>query len=949
MNRMLEGEISTEEVREAVFQMQPSKASGPDGMNPFFFQKFWNIVGEDITNAIKNFQASGKLLKQINFTYVSLIPKTKQPEEVTQFRPISLCNVLFRIISKVLANRLKVVIPKIISQTQSAFVPGRNISDNTILASEVANYLFRRRRGKKGFASLKLDISKAYDRIEWGFLHRILTKMGFSQTWIKLIMLCVTTVSYSVLVNGCPRGYILPSRGLRQGDPLSPYLFILCAEGLSALIALRERRGLINGISICPEAPSISHLLFADDSLLFCRATESDCRQIREVLKVYERASGQKVNLEKSEACFSRNVKRPAQMKLAEIFGVNRVDRHDKYLGMPTFVGRNKSLCFGNLKDRLWKRLKSWKGKLLSAAGKEVLVKAVAQAIPNYSMICFLLPKLFCDELNRMVASYWWSGDEGEKKMHWCSWERLCNPKMEGGLGFRFLYAFNLGMLAKQGWRLLSNPQSLVATVLKAKYFPTSSFMEAPLKPGASYVWKSIYTARNVLSLGLRWQVGTGHSIRIWEDPWIPIPLRFRPYSPKPVGCTLTMVNELIDHVAKCWKIDVLQSLFSAEEVNLIRKIPLSVRNSPDHLLWHHERHGRFTVRSAYHVARNWLQPTNCGASSSNGDGAKVWAKVWNAQVPTKVKICVWRLANELVPTRANLVARHITMDVECVLCGAYGESTIHLMKDCHYARCAWMSSHVGTLVRNNHPPSFMIWINEVADRLPKASFDIFMMVCWALWRARNMKLWEEKLEPPEVCTDRAIQWWLEFARTTNTGSERDCRLRNTPRWSVPPQGRIKMNIDGSWNAGRLIAGFGAIIRDSDGSFVAAHAGRFEDISSPLLSEAMAVRAGLLWAIDRGYQSLIIETDSLQIVEALRDPTLNLSTIGQVVEDCKALLNTITEANITHIRRNANAAAHHLAKVGLSLMQSCEWTDSPPSIITDILVDDYASSMLRDG
>ncbi|KAM2209858.1 hypothetical protein ACFXTI_025664 [Malus domestica] len=153
------------------------------------------------------------------------------------------------------------------------------------------------------------------------------------------------------------------------------------------------------------------------------------------------------------------------------------------------------------------------------------------------------------------------------------------------------------------------------------------------------------------------------------------------------------MVNELINPVVKCWKIDVLESLFSAKEVTLIRTIPLSIRNPPNYLLWHYERHGRFTVQLAYHVARNWLQPTNRGASSSSGDGTKFRAKVWNAQMPPKVKICVWRLANELVPTRANLVARHITTDMECVLCGAHGETTIHLMKDCHYARCAWMSS----------------------------------------------------------------------------------------------------------------------------------------------------------------------------------------------------------------------------------------------------------------
>lgn len=168
-------------------------------------------------------------MKQINFTYVTLIPKTKQPEEVAQFRPINLCNILFRIISKVLANRLKGYISKIISQTQCAFVLGRHIANNTILASEIANYMFRWRCWKQSFALIKLDISKAYDMIEWGFLHRILIKMGFSQHWIKLTMLCVTTVSYSILVNGCSRGYILPSRRLRQGDPpFTILIYSLC-------------------------------------------------------------------------------------------------------------------------------------------------------------------------------------------------------------------------------------------------------------------------------------------------------------------------------------------------------------------------------------------------------------------------------------------------------------------------------------------------------------------------------------------------------------------------------------------------------------------------------------------------------------------------------------------------------------------------------------------------
>lgn len=159
--------------------MQPSKAPGPNGMNHFFFQRYWPIVRKDTTEAIREFQRSGRLLKQVNYTHVTLIPKIKMPEDMSQLRPISLCNVIFRILSKVMANRLKAFLSMIISQTQGAFIPGRNIADNTILASEIAHYLSRLRRGKKGFVSLKLDISKAYDRIEWGFFTKNPHKTGF--------------------------------------------------------------------------------------------------------------------------------------------------------------------------------------------------------------------------------------------------------------------------------------------------------------------------------------------------------------------------------------------------------------------------------------------------------------------------------------------------------------------------------------------------------------------------------------------------------------------------------------------------------------------------------------------------------------------------------------------------------------------------------------------------
>lgn len=471
MNATLLAPYSDSEIKKALFQMHPSKSPGPDGMSPFFYQKYWEVVKHDVCLAVRYFLTTSCLFRQSNFTHLTLIPKVKEPKQALDLRPIALCNVVYQIASKVLANRLKIILPQIISPLQSAFVPGRLISDNTLVATEIAHFMHKLRRQKEGFFSLKLDISKAYDRLEWSFLEAILPKLGFARNWIDLILCSLKFVSYAILVNGEPEGYIVPSRGIRQGDPLSPYLFILCVEGLSAMITRSTSEGLINGITVCPGAPVIHHLLFADDSFLFGEASEHECISFRTILNVYERASGQKINLQKSSVVFSKNVLWETKNSLSAILGVPCVEEHGLYLGLPIHVGRSKTAIFAYLKERLSKKLISWRTKILSSAGKEILIKAVAQTVPSYVMNCYLLPKSLCDDLHQLCAQFFWGGTEDKRKIHWRSWDRFCLSKAEGGMGFKNLHGHNLAMLAKQGWRLITNPNSLIARMYKAIYF----------------------------------------------------------------------------------------------------------------------------------------------------------------------------------------------------------------------------------------------------------------------------------------------------------------------------------------------------------------------------------------------------------------------------------------------------------------------------------------------
>jgi hypothetical protein len=242
----------------------------------------------------------------INNTFIVLIPKVADPEELGQFRPISLCNVIYKIASKVLANRLKVILPEIISEEQSAFVPGRLITGNIITTYECLHFMKSKRRSELRCCALKLDMKKAYDRVEWSYLKVIMCKLGFHRLWVDKVMRFVTSVSFSVLLNGDRLDSFQPSRRIRQGDPISPCLFLIAAEGLSCLLKSRHESSTLKIIKVAESAPIVNHLFFAYDSLLFFRDNGESARVVKEVLSLYCDASGQQVNIDKCSIHFAK-------------------------------------------------------------------------------------------------------------------------------------------------------------------------------------------------------------------------------------------------------------------------------------------------------------------------------------------------------------------------------------------------------------------------------------------------------------------------------------------------------------------------------------------------------------------------------------------------------------------------------------------------------------------
>jgi hypothetical protein len=509
----------------------------------------------------------------------------QKPVNVSDFRPISLCNVIFKLISKVLANRLKQVLPDIISCNQSAFIPGRLISDNILVAYETLHTMKNQLWSKVGYLGIKLDMSKAFDRVEWPFLEAVMLKMGFDPRWVCLVMKCVTSVRYSIIVNGNPVGDFTHSRGIRQGDPLSPYLFLLRPECFSSMLHHAEQRGFISGVPTSPKGPRISHLFFADDSLLFCKANRVEWRHLMKIISTYEAGSGQKVNLQKTSAFFSRNTSLDRRQEILQLSGFSESHGIEAYLGLPTFVGRFRNQAFHFIKEKVWNKLNNWKINFLSQAGKEILLKAVIPAIPTYCMCIFQLPISLCKNINGMMQRFLWNHMSKTSKIPWMSWDRLSRSKSMGGIGFRDLVVFNQALLAKQGWRLIQNPNSLTARIFKNKYYPSTTFLEASQRPQISFVWRSLLNARNLLKQGLLWRVGDGLFIKVWKDHWLPTPTTHSVQSPQVRLGEEATVSELIDMERGCWNTSIIYEIFSEEEEKVIVNIPLSLRLPPDRLI----------------------------------------------------------------------------------------------------------------------------------------------------------------------------------------------------------------------------------------------------------------------------------------------------------------------------------------------------------------------------
>ncbi|XP_060964543.1 uncharacterized protein LOC115704339 [Cannabis sativa] len=731
--------VTEEEVKAALFQMHPEKSPGPDGMTPGFFQKCWSIVKKDV-------------------------------------------------VALVMANRLKAVLPQLISDTQSAFVPGRYMTDNIVISYEVMHYLKQKRMGKEGYMALKLDFSKAYDRVEWQFLEAVLQRMGFDSKWIHLVMSCISSVEYM-------------------------------------LIKHYEVSHQIRGIRVANGAPFIFHMLFADDSYIFCRANGNDSTN--------------------ASVCSS----------ICQSMGIQEAGENSSYLGLPCTSGRNKNVVFGFLKDKASKRIMSWEGKFLSKAGKELLLKTVAQALPNHAM-----------------------------------------HKHKGGLGFKDLRQYNIALLGKQAWRLLVHDSTLVSKVFKARYFPNGSFLSASLGNNPSYVWRSIFEAKDLIMAGARRSIASGIQTLILGDPWLPDVEDPYVHSIHP-GLVNQTVASLMCVQSKQWDKEIIEDLFDTRDRNLIFSILLFETVQTDCWSWSKDCTGLYSVKSAY----GWLQ----NQSNVPGLDTGFWKVFWKIKVQPKVLQFAWRALTDTLAMKVQLTTKHVYVNKLCIFCNMAEETIIHVL-------------------------------NNSKEQIEEA-----LMVSWAIWNARNNLMWNQKNTTAAEVVLSARTHLYQWQNAQQTKGEPPLSHfevgREVEHWTKPTESMVKVNVDGATFEATNAFGYGFISRDTNGAIIEARCSSKSGNSSPETVEVLGIKEALSWIKGKTWSKVVIESDCLVAVQAIHTKVVLPSLFGMLVQDCQYLLSQLSHVQLCFVKRSANKVAHFLARSSCYLSDRSFFKNNSPSELLKIV------------
>lgn len=446
------------------------------------------------------------MLKEINSTLISLILKVECPKSVMDFRHIACCNVIYKIITKIITFRLQNVLGDVISFDQGAFVKGRSIADNI----DVCQGLIRNYHRNTGSPRclMKLDIKKAYDTVDWEFLRGALEGLNFPVHFINIIMQCLHTTKFSLLINGRPRGFVVSKRDLRQGDPVSPYLFVIVMEYFSRMLSSVHNERLFKFHPKC-KATRLTHLFFADDIMMMAKADRYSPIILKNLVDRFGSVSGLKINLQKSQIFFC-GVNDSMKNYLLQELGFSEGILPIRYLGLPLIASKLSVRDCKPILDKIRSRITSWSARLLTYAGRVTLVKSVLFHYQVFWSNIFLLPAKVLKQMDQMCRSFIWNGKLDQRSIFPVSWEQVCCPKEEGGLNVVQIRTWNRAACAKLLWKMASKDNGLWQTWANGAYLQGNSIWQVKAKDDQSWAWKKVLKLRGVIRQYIFCNVGDG-------------------------------------------------------------------------------------------------------------------------------------------------------------------------------------------------------------------------------------------------------------------------------------------------------------------------------------------------------------------------------------------------------------------------------------------------------
>jgi exonuclease III len=513
-------QVKMQEIKEALDQMNPDKASGPDGFTARFYQNCWEIIKSDLLKMVLKSQRCSKIGGGTNSSFLALIPKEKGVVSFGRFRPISLCNTGYKLITKIIANKLKKILPTIIPENQGGFIKGRKIVDNITLVQEALHS--RNQRKYKGMI-IKLDLANAFDRVRHNFLFKVMENFGFSPAFINWIKSCIRFPWIAPLVNGRATKLFQASRGLRQGCPLSPLLYAIQASVLSFQLDYGQQHNNLLGLRIDPGVKDINHAQFVDDTLLLGGASVQTTRKFKTELDIYNEISGSEIILSKSKI-YGWYTSPREMLEISRVLGMEGFTNWDsfKYLGVPIFRTKPKASQWLPLIDKLKGRINSWGEKWLNLVGKVVLIKAVLASIPIYQSSLLLAPTTMIQKIDALFRRFLWEGGKKNgRKLHLISWGKVTKPISEGGLHLRDINFQNLALRAKLLWNLVTGKSTWRKKSIWKKYFhgQRTKCLDRPANTvKGSPIFTLCLKAMRLFKPNLTWIPGNGKNINIWDD-----------------------------------------------------------------------------------------------------------------------------------------------------------------------------------------------------------------------------------------------------------------------------------------------------------------------------------------------------------------------------------------------------------------------------------------------